>query len=340
MAEIAPEQTAARHRANRIAAVLFVSMSACATLISCLLSVRFLETVNDIKGRLNSLEQLSHIRPETSRKGLDEYLKSVCYVYTQYGLSYGGSSSEINSVSGTGFVVRKGIMATNRHIVEPWWDDDVQFVLHRAGLRFRVNKIVAFCPGISQPLLLTGVAVSNSDVALARFSPPAEAELAPLPLADTRPEIGEPVALLGYPAGVVAMLAKSSPGTRARIVCISDPIKMMRTIVAKGLLRPLATYGRLGDVTDYRLVYDAHTTAGGSGGPLIDSHGQVVAINAAFMNNFTGENLGVPVRDLKTLIQNAETGTRDAKSPAGTPQTLTRSIVSGHRMLSAARSAP
>jgi S1-C subfamily serine protease len=303
-----------------------------------LLSIRFLEAVNDIKGRLNSLEQLSHVRPETHRKTLAEYLKSVCYVYTRYELSYGGSSSEFNSVSGTGFVVRRGIMATNRHIIEPWWDDDAQFALHRAGLRFRVNKIVAFCPGLSQPLLLTDVAVSRSAVALARFIPPTEAELAPLPLADARPEIGEPVALLGYPAGVVAMLAKSPPGTRARIVSISDPIKMMRTIAAKGLLRPLATYGRLGDVTEYRLVYDAHTTAGGSGGPLIDSHGQVIAINAAFMNNFTGENLGVPVRDLKTLIQNAEAGTAKVKSPATRPQVLTRSIVSPHSVLSAARS--
>jgi hypothetical protein len=231
-------------------------------------------------------------------------------------------------------------MATNRHIVEPWWDDDAQLVLHRAGVRFRVNKIVAFCPEISHPIFLSDVAVSRSDIAIARFSPPTEAELAPLLLADARPEIGEPVALLGYPAGVVAMLAKSPPGTRARIVSISDPIKMMRTIAVKGLLRPLATYGRLGDVTDYRLVYDAHTTAGGSGGPLIDSHGQVIAINAAFMNNFSGENLGVPVQDLKALIKNAETGSGKANSPARTPQTLTRSIVSGHSVLSAARSAP
>jgi hypothetical protein len=67
MAEIATEQTAARHPAKRIAAVLFVSISACATFISCVLSVRFLEAVNRIKGRLNSLEQLS---PETYRKTL------------------------------------------------------------------------------------------------------------------------------------------------------------------------------------------------------------------------------------------------------------------------------
>jgi len=98
------------------------------------------------------------------------------------------------------------------------------------------------------------------------------------------------------------MLAKSSPVVGASITSTANPISM-RALAMKGLLRPLATYGRLGDVTDYTLVYDVHTAPGGSGGPVIDSHAQVIGINAAFMPNFTGENLGVPVKYLKLLLE-------------------------------------
>ena len=330
MADIATEQTARPSRVKRIAAVLFVSISALATLASGFLSFRFHESLDHIDAELNSLEERTRIRPDVSQKTFEGYLKSVCYLYTQYGLSYGGLSPAFSSVAGTGFVVRKGMMATNRHIVEPWWDDSTVSILHGVEVRFRVNKIVAFCPGISRPILLTDVAVSpKSDLALARFNPPSEAELAPLPLADARPEVGEPVALLGYPAGVVAMLAKAPPETRARIVNISDPLRLMRAIAGKSLLRPLATYGRLGDVTGYRLVYDAHTAPGGSGGPLIDSHEQVIAINTAFINNFTGENLGVPVQDLKTLLHNAESHSDTGKSSPTRPGIVTSSLESG-----------
>ncbi len=47
-------------------------------------------------------------------------------------------------------------------------------------------------------------------------------------------------------------------------------------------------------MTDQFIVYDAETTFGGSGGPVLDLNGRVIAINAAIIPEFGGSNMGVP----------------------------------------------
>jgi S1-C subfamily serine protease len=82
----------------------------------------------------------------------------------------------------------------------------------------------------------------------------------------------------------------------------------MHRLAATSRIRPLATYGHLGDVTDEALIYDAHTAPGGSGGPVLNHRGEVVGINAAFMEHFIGGNIGVPVSAIKPLIKIASKG--------------------------------
>jgi S1-C subfamily serine protease len=55
-----------------------------------------------------------------------------------------------------------------------------------------------------------------------------------------------------------------------------------------------------------KLIYDAPTAHGASGGPVFDSQGQVVAINAAYIDGFSGGTLGVSVQALEPLIQAAK----------------------------------
>ncbi len=52
-------------------------------------------------------------------------------------------------------------------------------------------------------------------------------------------------------------------------------------------------------------MYDAETTHGGSGGPVLDINGSVIAVNAAILPEYGGSNLGVPVAKVRTLLEDA-----------------------------------
>ena len=54
------------------------------------------------------------------------------------------------------------------------------------------------------------------------------------------------------------------------------------------------------------LVYDAETTHGGSGGPVVALDGEVVAVNAAILPEFGGSNLGVPAAIVRELLDDPE----------------------------------
>jgi hypothetical protein len=76
-------------------------------------------------------------------------------------------------------------------------------------------------------------------------------------------------------------------------------------LAAKGHIAPLASRGIVGQVTRATIVYDAETTHGGSGGPVLDIDGSVVAVNAAILPEYGGSNPGVPVAKVRALLEDA-----------------------------------
>ena len=51
-----------------------------------------------------------------------------------------------------------------------------------------------------------------------------------------------------------------------------------------------------------RLVYDAQTTSGGSGGPLFNDSGKVIGVNFAILSGFSGSNFAVPISRAAKLL--------------------------------------
>ena len=81
-----------------------------------------------------------------------------------------------------------------------------------------------------------------------------------------------------------------------------DADTLLRELAKRKLIRPISTQGHIGDVRPDRLVYDAQTTSGGSGGPVIDLDGKVVGVNFAILEGFAGASFAVPVRDARKLV--------------------------------------
>ena len=56
------------------------------------------------------------------------------------------------------------------------------------------------------------------------------------------------------------------------------------------------------DVTGDKLIYDAPTARGGSGGPVLNRRGEVVGINSAYIDGFSGGTLGISATELAPLL--------------------------------------
>jgi S1-C subfamily serine protease len=74
-------------------------------------------------------------------------------------------------------------------------------------------------------------------------------------------------------------------------------------LAQRKLIRPLVTQGHVGDVLADKIVYDAQTTSGGSGGPLLNREGSVIGVTFAVVKGFGGSNFGVPIRFASPLLK-------------------------------------
>ena len=79
--------------------------------------------------------------------------------------------------------------------------------------------------------------------------------------------------------------------------------RIVSQLAAQNLIRPTTTQGHIGDVLKDKIVYDAATTSGGSGGPLFNRSGKVIGVNFAILKGFGGSNLAVPVRYANELLK-------------------------------------
>jgi S1-C subfamily serine protease len=240
---------------------------------------------------------------------LNRYRNSIGYIYGIYQVGFANQPAAIRArVSGTGFLVGEGLLATNRHVAEPWYgDSEAEALIHR-GATAMLESLVIFFPGSPTPLSLTPGAVSSvGDLAVLKIEDKkAVRGLSVLPLAKGNALPGELVTVIGYPMGIAGMVAKSPSGIYQRLAYRHGDITAASELAALSLIRPSTTCGHLGDVVGDKLIYDAPTAHGGSGGPVFNSNAEVIGVNSAYIDGFSGGTLGVSVEALRPLIEAAE----------------------------------
>ena len=208
---------------------------------------------------------------------------------------------------GTGFLVeRRGLVLTNRHVAEPWWNDDFASSMRERGFTPTQTVLRAFFPSEKRPFgLRVERHAERADVSLLRCDL-AGIRLPPLPLDRTGKGAvtGQPVVLVGFPAGIEAMLAKIDAAEAREIVTGAGMStgKISEALAARGLVRPSTTQGHIADITDTDVVFDAPTTQGGSGGPLLNRNGHVIGVAYAVLSRFGGNSFAVPVRRALPLL--------------------------------------
>lgn len=269
-------------------------------------------SLNDLQKQIHELAtQVEQLKQEQAMPGfvLGRYRDSIGYIYAVYHIGFANRSPEIRRrVSGTGFLVGDGLLATNRHLAEPWYGDSEAEKLIERGAIAQIENLVVFFPGSRTPVKLLHATVSKtSDLAILRTEDSEEVRrLVVLPLAESSGPVGQSVTLIGYPMGIAGMIAKSPSRAYRQLAYQLKDIHAVNELAASSLIRPSTTHGHLGDILGDTLIYDAPTAHGGSGGPLFNSTGKVIGINSAYIEGFAGETIGISVDSLRPLLQQAK----------------------------------
>jgi S1-C subfamily serine protease len=269
-------------------------------------------SLDDLRAQVRQLaDQVEQLKKEQMAPAvlLNRYRNSIGFVYGVYHVGFDKQHPQVKTrISGTGFLVGEGLLATNRHVAEPWYGDPDAKALMDRGATATLESLMVFFPNSPKPVgLLAGPVSKTSDLALLRIEDSEVTRtLAVLPLAASPGPAGQLLMVIGYPLGTQGMVAKSPSEIYQRLAYRYNDMETVRKLAAMSLIRPSTTYGHLGDIVGDKIVYDAPSAHGGSGGPVLNSKGEVIGINFAYMDGFSGSTLGISVDALRPLLHEAE----------------------------------
>jgi hypothetical protein len=223
----------------------------------------------------------------------------------------GGAPIEYDFI-GTAFHVGNGYIVTNRHVVQPWEDDEqVKQIMRQGNGRARVKRLVIYFPDIPQPFPLKIRSLGGrQDVAIgtvdAEMLPP-EVPTIPIETDMTSAAIGKTVVSLGYPNGPDRLLAMVDDNEAKSINQRfgNSRQNLINFLAQSKRIFPLTTQGLITDLDANRVVHDAKTAEGGSGAPLFGQAGRVIGVNFGVFTESTAANMAVPVRFAVELLRKA-----------------------------------
>lgn len=275
-------------------------------------------TVDALRTEVRRFSKEETLRRASMRRVMDTYIRGVCLIHGvfTFHVRRGATSAPVKDTEekpieleylGSGFLVSDhGHVVTNRHVAEPWWNNERVAPLLAAGLEPTFIHLTATFPDheptFIDPLTIR-VSTEGVDVAVFVVS---VSGVPVLPLSDHDPHElrGEPLMLLGYPTGLAALLARANPEVAAAALAEAhNTTTLIEALSQRHAISPVITHGTLSDTTGRQLIYDAVTTSGGSGGPVFGPDGDVIGVNFAILRDFQGSNFGVPIRFVRSLLK-------------------------------------
>ncbi len=223
----------------------------------------------------------------------------------------GGSPVEYDFI-GTGFHVGGGYIVTNRHVLQPWEEDDlVKQMMRDSDGRARIKRLVIYFPNIPSPFPMRIRQMSDrEDVAVASIdfnSLPSSVPTLPLDTDVSAVAIGKTVVTMGYPSGPDRLLAMVDDDEAKSINTRfgNSRQNLINFLAQSRKIMPLTTQGAITDLDARRIVHDAKTAEGGSGAPLFGQSGKVIGVNFGVFTENAAANMAVPIGFALDLLKKA-----------------------------------
>jgi hypothetical protein len=231
----------------------------------------------------------------------------------QLGLTTEGNGTPIEyDFIGTGFHVGGGYIITNRHVLQPWAEDDlVKQMMSDSNGRPRIKRLVIYFPNVPQPFPLKVRNVGGrEDLAIASVdtaSLPTDLPVLPLDPGSDAVAVGKTVVSMGYPNGPDRLLAMVDDAEAKSINArFGGSRQALITFLAQNRkIVPLTTQGTITDLDQRRIVHDAKTAEGGSGAPLFGQTGKVIGVNFGVFTENNAANMAIPIRFAVDILRQA-----------------------------------
>jgi S1-C subfamily serine protease len=232
---------------------------------------------------------------------------------SQQGLTTEGNGSPVEyDFIGTGFHAGGGFIVTNKHVLQPWTEDDlVKQMMKDSNGRARIKRLVIYFPNYPQPFPLKVRELGGKeDVAVASIDTtqlPADVPTLPLETDTDASTIGKTVVTMGYPSGPDRLLAMVDDDEAKSINQRfgNSRQNLINFLAQSRKIVPLTTQGAITDLDAKRIVHDAKTAEGGSGAPLFGQTGKVIGVNFGVFTENTAANMAVPIRFAIDLLKKA-----------------------------------
>jgi S1-C subfamily serine protease len=229
----------------------------------------------------------------------------------QLGLTTEGNGTPVEyDFIGTGFHVGNGYIVTNRHVVQPWEEDDnVKQMLRQSNGKARITRLVVYFPNLPKPITLRLQQFSSKeDLAVGSIDPnmvSPDIPVLPIETDSQSIQIGKTVVTMGYPSGPDRLLAmvddEEARSINARFG--NSRQALLNYLAQSRKIVPLTTPGAITDLSPRRIVHDAKTAEGGSGAPLFGQGGKVIGVNFGVFTENTAANMAVPIKFAVELLR-------------------------------------
>ncbi len=205
---------------------------------------------------------------------------------------------------GTGFLIDPTHVLTSGFILAPWETDPLLDTSENPELVPSIRMLHVYFPGVMKAIdLKIDRAAESQDAVVCSLAASVPSHNVAVNNSEQL-STGEPILLLGYPGGVDMLTSRVPDDVRRDIYKYGQPDldEAAQLLAERGYIKPIAMQSRISGQTENRIFFETFSNYGSTGGPLLNSQGQVVALNQSIYPAYPSFNMAITLAPMKSWI--------------------------------------